>query len=55
MSVVNKVPIVTTITGAIAVAKAIQELQKGDWGVRPLQEYTGQVARKPETRNQKSE
>jgi carbamoyl-phosphate synthase large subunit len=41
MSVVNKVPIVTTITGAIAVAKAIQELQKGDWGVRPLQEYVG--------------
>jgi carbamoyl-phosphate synthase large subunit len=41
MAVLNKVPIVTTITAAIAVAKAIQELQKGDWGVRPLQEYVG--------------
>jgi carbamoyl-phosphate synthase large subunit len=39
LAVLNKVPIVTTITGATAAAKAIAELQKGDWGVRPLQEY----------------
>jgi carbamoyl-phosphate synthase large subunit len=39
MAVLNRVPIVTTITGANAVAKAIQALQRGPWGVRPLQEY----------------
>jgi carbamoyl-phosphate synthase large subunit len=39
MAVLNRVPIVTTITGANAVAKAIQALQSGPWGVRPLQEY----------------
>ena len=30
---------VTTITGAIAAAKAIVAMQKGDWDVRPLQDY----------------
>src|SRR5262249_16819486 len=39
MAVLNKVPIVTTMTGAQAAARAIRELQKGDWGVRPLQAY----------------
>ena len=39
MAVLNKVPIVTTITGANAAARAIQALQKGEWGVRPLQAY----------------
>jgi carbamoyl-phosphate synthase large subunit len=39
MAVLHKVPIFTTITAANAVTKAIQQLQKGDWGVRPLQEY----------------
>jgi carbamoyl-phosphate synthase large subunit len=39
MAVLNKIPIVTTITGANAAAKAILALQKEDWGVRPLQEY----------------
>ena len=39
LAMLNKVPIVTTITGAHAVAKAIQALQKQDWGVRPLQSY----------------
>ncbi len=39
MSVLNKVPIVTTITAANAVARAIRQLQKQDWSVRPLQEY----------------
>ena len=34
-----KVPIVTTITGASAVVKAIAELRKKGWDVKPLQEY----------------
>jgi carbamoyl-phosphate synthase large subunit len=39
LSVIYKVPIVTTITGAHATARAIQALRNGDWGVKPLQEY----------------
>ena len=39
MAVLNKVPIVTTITGATAAARAIQAMQKEEWGVRPLQDY----------------
>jgi carbamoyl-phosphate synthase large subunit len=39
MSVLHKVPIVTTLTGASAAVRAIAALQKGDWDVRPLQEY----------------
>jgi carbamoyl-phosphate synthase large subunit len=39
MAVLNKVPIVTTITGATAVVKAIAELQKSGWNVKPLQAY----------------
>jgi carbamoyl-phosphate synthase large subunit len=39
MAVLNKVPIVTTITGASAAARAIRAMQEGQWGVRPLQEY----------------
>jgi len=39
LAVINKVPIVTTLTGANAAARAIQAMQKGDWGVKPLQEY----------------
>ena len=39
MSVIRRVPIVTTITGAAAATKAIAALQKGDWDVRPLQSY----------------
>ena len=35
----NRIPIVTTITGANAAARAIQALQASDWSVRPLQEY----------------
>ena len=38
-SVLAKVPLVTTITGAQAAARAIVELQKTGWDVRPLQEY----------------
>jgi carbamoyl-phosphate synthase large subunit len=41
MAVMNKVAIVTTITGANAAARAIQAIQKEEWGVRPLQEYFG--------------
>jgi hypothetical protein len=37
--VLHKVPIVTTITGAHAATRAIIELQKHGWDVRPLQEY----------------
>jgi carbamoyl-phosphate synthase large subunit len=43
LAVLNKVPIVTTITGANAVARAIIALQKQDWGVRPLQSYFARV------------
>jgi carbamoyl-phosphate synthase large subunit len=39
MAVLSKVPIVTTITGANAAAKAIAAIQARDWGVRPLQTY----------------
>ena len=39
MAVLNRVPMMTTITAAHATAMAILELQKGDWEVRPLQEY----------------
>jgi carbamoyl-phosphate synthase large subunit len=39
MSVMNKVPIVTTITGASAAARAIKAIQSGGWGVKPLQAY----------------
>src|SRR5947209_16611003 len=39
LAVVNKVPIVTTITGANAAARAIAAIQERDWGVRPLQAY----------------
>ncbi|MDB5333339.1 MAG: carB, partial [Phycisphaerales bacterium] len=46
MAVLNKIPIVTTITGANAAAKAILALQKEDWGVRPLQEYFGHAESK---------
>ena len=39
LSVLYRVPIVTTITGAQAVVRAIAELRKGPWDVRPLQDY----------------
>ncbi len=41
LAVTNRVPMMTTVTAAHATALAILELQKGDWGVRPLQEYVG--------------
>ncbi|CAN5444386.1 carbamoyl-phosphate synthase large subunit [soil metagenome] len=51
-AVINRVPIVTTLTGGLAVAKAIAALQKGGWEVKPLQEYHRE---KSEIRNPKSE
>jgi carbamoyl-phosphate synthase large subunit len=39
LAVLNKVPIVTTITAANAAARSILALQKHPWGVRPLQEF----------------
>ncbi len=39
LAVLNRVPIVTTIEGANAAARAIGAVQKDGWGVRPLQDY----------------
>ncbi len=39
MAVLHKIPMITTLTAAHACALAIQALQSGDWGVRPLQSY----------------
>jgi carbamoyl-phosphate synthase large subunit len=39
MAVLNRIPIVTTLTGAHAAAKAIKALKEGKWNVKPLQEY----------------
>jgi carbamoyl-phosphate synthase large subunit len=39
LAVLNKVPIMTTLAGALASAKAIRALQAADWTVRPLQSY----------------
>jgi carbamoyl-phosphate synthase large subunit len=39
MSVLNKIPIFTTITAAGAVARAIKAIQSGGWNVKPLQSY----------------
>jgi carbamoyl-phosphate synthase large subunit len=41
LAVINRVPMMTTVTAARATAEAILELQKGDWDVRALQEYFG--------------
>jgi carbamoyl-phosphate synthase large subunit len=42
-SVMNRVPVFTTLTAASALAEAIAALQKGDWDVRPLQAYFPQA------------
>ncbi len=39
MSVLSRVPIVTTLAGANAAARAIQSLRKSGWSVQPLQAY----------------
>jgi carbamoyl-phosphate synthase large subunit len=41
MAVLNKVPIVTTITAANAASRAIVALKKDGWSVKPLQAYVG--------------
>jgi len=38
-AVMNKIPIITTLTAASAAAEAIAALQRGEWTVKPLQEY----------------
>ncbi len=42
LAVLNRIPIVTTLNGAGACARAIQALQAGDWDVKPLQEYAAE-------------
>ena len=42
MAVLNRVPIVTTITGAHAAARAIRAMQKEQWKVKSLQAYVGE-------------
>ena len=39
----NRIPIVTTLTGGTAYARAIEALKQGDWTVKPLQEYHAAV------------
>jgi carbamoyl-phosphate synthase large subunit len=39
LCVASRVPIFTTLTAAAAAVRAIEALQHGDWGVRPLQDY----------------
>jgi carbamoyl-phosphate synthase large subunit len=38
-AVMHRLPLITTITGARAAARAIRALRAGDWSVRPLQDY----------------
>jgi carbamoyl-phosphate synthase large subunit len=38
-AVLNRVPMVTTLTGAAAAAKAIAAIRRDGWGVKPLQAY----------------
>ncbi len=39
MALRNRIPIVTTVTGASAAIQAIAAMQKENWGVQPLQAY----------------
>jgi carbamoyl-phosphate synthase large subunit len=39
MSVIHRVPIVTTLAGANAAVRAISEVRKKGWDVKPLQRY----------------
>jgi carbamoyl-phosphate synthase large subunit len=45
MSVLNRIPIVTTIAGASAAARAIRAMQTGGWSVKPLQAYFADLSR----------
>jgi carbamoyl-phosphate synthase large subunit len=42
-ALVYNIPYATTLAGASAVAQAVEELQKGDWDVKTIQEYHGHV------------
>lgn len=42
-AILQEVPIYTTVTGAMAVIKAIKALRESDWQVKPLQEYHSQI------------
>jgi len=39
LAVLNKVPMITTLTGASAAVKAIAAIKQRGWDVRPLQAY----------------
>ncbi len=39
LAVTNKVPTITTLTGAMASAMAIRAIKAQSWGVKPLQDY----------------
>jgi carbamoyl-phosphate synthase large subunit len=45
MAVLRKIPMITTVTGAFAAAKAIAALRAADWGVKPLQEHDRDAGR----------
>jgi len=53
MAILNRVPIITTITGATAAARAIKALQEADWTVRPLQDYFADAAQTKSPPNEK--
>jgi hypothetical protein len=36
---------ISTMTGALAAAKAIEALRKGDWGVKAMQDYRAEFER----------
>ena len=38
-AVMNKIPIITTMTAAEAAADAMAATQPGDWSVKPMQDY----------------
>ncbi|NNM86725.1 MAG: carbamoyl-phosphate synthase large subunit [Phycisphaerales bacterium] len=42
-AVMNKIPIITTITGADAAADAITSLKKSDWTVKPIQDFYAEM------------
>jgi carbamoyl-phosphate synthase large subunit len=42
MAVLNRVPIVTTVAGAHAAARAIRAMQSEQWKVKSLQAYMGE-------------
>jgi carbamoyl-phosphate synthase large subunit len=39
LAVLNKIPMITTLTAASAAARAIEAMREKEWGVRPLQSY----------------